>query len=135
MTLNRNFAIALGLAALVGGSMLQAEELRGAHVPFAFQAAGQKFEPGNYGIVRRTAGGSMLLQNTGTGQAVYVTPFPAGKTHVDKSSVTFLCYGSECFLERFQFSGTQIAYQLEPSRRERELAKVDQPTVMMLAMR
>ena len=136
MTLNRNCAIAAGLVALVGASIVPAEELRKAHVPFAFEAAGQRFEAGTYALRRQNTGGSMWLRNDTAGQAAYLTPVPVGKTKsADRSSLTFRCYASQCFLAKFQFSGTQTVYAILPSKQEKELAGGERPKAVMVATR
>jgi hypothetical protein len=105
MKLNRRLAIALGITALFGVAVVQAEELKQYHVTFAFEAVGQKLEAGTYGAVDN--GGLLLVENIATGQGVYILPVPTGLTNSGKSSITLDCNGSQCFLNKIQFSGSQ----------------------------
>jgi 2-polyprenyl-6-methoxyphenol hydroxylase-like FAD-dependent oxidoreductase len=135
MTLNRRFAIALGLTALLGAAVVSAEQLGKADVPFAFEMAGQKWTAGSYSAVRQAAGGSVLIRNSSTWQAAFVTPVPAGPARSHDSSMGFHCYGSQCFLSTIQFGQSQNVYQIRPSSREKELAQTERPKVTLVAMR
>ena len=133
MTLNRRLTIALGVTALLGVAAVQAEELGRASVPFAFEARGKRMEAGPYSAVNN--GGILLIRNSATGQGVYLLLVPAELTNPGQSSMTFRCYGSECFLNQIQFGGTHRVYQLHPSSREVELGKVGRPQITLIAMR
>lgn len=136
MTLNRRLAIALGFTALLGAAVVQAEELKKAAVPFAFEVAGQKMEAGTYETSRHSAGGVLLIQNSKTRKATFLTPIPAGPAKNEQSILTFRCFGSQCFLERIQFGDTGTAYVVSPSKREKELAKAgERPQDTLVAMR
>ena len=133
MTLNRRLTIALGVTALLGVAAVQAEELGRASVPFAFEARGKTMEAGPYSAFNN--GGVLLIRNNATSQGVYLLLVPADLTKPGQSSMTFRCYGSECFLNQIQFGGIHRVYQLRPSSREVELAKVGHPQVTPIAMR
>lgn len=134
MTLNRNFAIALGVTALFGAAVAQAEELNHINVTFAFEANGQRMAPGSYSAAR-SQGGSAMLRNVTTGQAIFVVADPTGVPKNDNSSMTFVCYGSDCFLSKLQFGQSQRAYQVPRSKHEKELARTEQPKEVLVAMR
>jgi hypothetical protein len=135
MTLNRRFAIALGLTALLGAAAVSAEQLGKADVPFAFEVVGQKLAPGSYTAVRQNAAGTFLIRNSQTGEAAAVMPVPVGPSRSEGSKMTFKCYGSQCFLSSIQFGQSQSVYQIRPSHHEKELAKVEQPQLNLIAMR
>jgi hypothetical protein len=135
MTLNRRFAIALGLTALLGAAVVSAEQLGTANVPFTFELAGQKWAPGPYTTVRQNAAGTLLIENSQTGEAAFVMTMGTVPSHSDISWMTFKCYRGQCFLSSIQFSQTRTTYELAPSRREKELTKIDRPQINLVAMR
>jgi mannose/cellobiose epimerase-like protein (N-acyl-D-glucosamine 2-epimerase family) len=134
MTLNRRLTISLGIAALLGAAVVQAAELKQADVPFAFSVAGQRLEAGPYNATLSN-GGALLIQNYTTRHSVYLIPLPAGERKIDQSSMTFLCYGSNCFLSQVTFAQSGTVYKVRPSKHEQELAKVERPAVTLIAMR
>jgi hypothetical protein len=134
MTLNRKLAIALGITALAGAAVVQAGELGKATIPFAFEAAGKKLSAGTYTSETRP-GGDVLIRNVTTNEAVFVMPRPSGIVRSGYSKLTFSCYGSNCFLSKMQFGGTQRTYQVPRSRHERELAKAERSEETLIAMR
>jgi len=135
MTLNRRFAIALGITALLGAAVVSAEQLGKADVPFAFEAAGQKWAAGTYTAARQNAAGTVLIRNSESSQAMFIMPVPVGPSRNDTSSMAFNCYGSQCFLSKIQFGQTRTVYQVHPSQREKELAHAERPQVNLVAMR
>ena len=132
MTLNRRLAMALGITALFGVAVVRAEEMHQARVSFAFEVAGQKLAAGTYHAVDNA--GTLLIRNSATGQGVYILPVAAGLTNSDQSSMTFRCYGSSCFLSQIQFRGAGV-YKVRPAKREKELARIEQPQVTLIALR
>jgi hypothetical protein len=134
MTLNRRFAIALGITALVGAAVVKAEELGKADVPFAFEVAGQKLPAGTY-TATKGLGGDVLIRNVSTRDHAYVLSHPDGITSSRDSELTFSCYGSNCFLSQLQFGQTQRTYNLPRSRHEKELAHTERSREMLIAMR
>ncbi len=134
MKLNRRITRSLGFAALVGAAAVEAEQLGKAEVPFAFEVSGQKMNAGTYTAVRRTQG-AVLIQNVATGKAVFVAPGAPNTTSRLDSSLTFTCYGSNCFLSQMRFYQTNRSYSVPVSHHEKELARVDQPERKLIAMR
>jgi hypothetical protein len=135
MTLNRRFAIALGLTAILGAAVVSAEQLGKADVPFAFEMAGQKWAPGPYTAVRQGLAGTVLIRSGATNKAVFVMPVATEPSHGDASAMTFKCYGPHCFLSNIQFGQTRTVYELRASQREKELAKIERPQVNLVAIR
>ena len=134
MTLNRRFAIALGITALAGAAVVQAAELGKAAIPFAFEAGGQKLSAGTYTTVSGP-GGDVLIRNVTTNEAAFVMPRPTVIVHNGDSKLTFSCYGSNCFLSKMQFGATQRTYQVPRSRHEKEFAKAERSEEKLIAMR
>jgi hypothetical protein len=134
MTLNRRFAIALGITALFGAAVVNAAQLGKADVPFAFEVAGQKMAAGSYAAASHP-GGDVAIRNTATGQSAYILPRPADWTRGDDSKLTFTCYGSQCFLSQMQFGQTRQSYNVPRSHHERELATRERPEEKLIAMR
>jgi hypothetical protein len=134
MTLNRRFAIALGITALFGAAVVHAAQLGKADVPFAFEVAGQKMAAGSYTTTSHP-GGDVVIRNTATGKSAYVLPRPADRPRSDASKLTFTCYGSKCFLSQMQFGQTGQSYNVPRSQHERELAKAERPEAKLIAMR
>jgi len=112
-TLNRRLAIGLGITTFFGVAAVQGQEVNRAHVPFAFEAVGQRLEAGDYSA--RDIGGALLVRNNETGQGVLLLPVPVGLANSGQSSMTFRCYGSDCIPDKVQFGGTQRVYQVRPS--------------------
>jgi len=79
--------------------------------------------------------GALLVRNNTTAQGVFLLPVLAGLNNNDESSMTFRCYGSDCFLSKIKFGGTRKIYEINPSKHEKELAKVERPQITMVAMR
>ena len=133
MKMNRRLAIALGITALFGVVTVRAEDLGRVNVPFAFEASGQRLEAGTYRAVDNS--GALVVRNDKTGQGIFLLPVPIGLANSGQSSMTFRCYGPECFLNRIQFGGTRKMYGIGSSKREKELAKVERPQITIVAMR
>lgn len=134
MTVNRTLAIALGAAALLGVAAAQAQELHQAKVPFAFEVAGQKLEPGVYRATLDVLG-SLTIENTTTHQSVHMMPLPQTPADNDKSSLTFRCHAGQCFLSKVQFGADQRIYGVFPSKHEKELAGNEKAETVLVAMR
>jgi hypothetical protein len=134
MTLNRRFAIALGITALFGAAVVNAAQLGKADVPFGFEVGGQKMAAGSYTATSH-AGGDVVIRNTATGRSAYILPRPADSIRSDDSKLTFTCYGSQCFLSETQFGQTRTSYNVPRSHHEKELAKSERPEEKLIAMR
>ena len=134
MTLNRRFAIALGITALFGAAVVNAAQLGKAVVPFTFEVAGQKLAAGPYSAAS-ASGGLVTIRNTATGQSVYIMPRPGDSTISDESKLTFTSYGSKCFLSQMQFGQTRTTYNVPRSHHEKELAKAERSEEKLIAMR
>ena len=133
MRVNRRLVISIGITALFGAAVVQAEELGRAHVRFAFETRDQRMEAGTYTAVEKE--GVLLVRNNTTAQGVFLLPVLAGLSNSDESSMTFRCYGSDCFLSKIQFGGTHKVYEINPSNHEKELATVKRPQITTVAMR
>ena len=99
MKMDRRLAVALGITALFGVATVRAAELGRVNVPFAFEALGQRLEAGTYRAGDNS--GALVVRNDKTGQGIFVLPVPIGLTNGGQSSMTFRCYGPECFLNGF----------------------------------
>lgn len=133
MKMDRRLAVALGITALFGVATVRAAELGRVNVPFAFEALGQRLEAGTYKAGDNS--GALVVRNDKTGQGIFLLPVPIGLANGGQSSMTFLCYGPQCFLSRIQFGDTHKIYGIGTSKREKELAKVARPQVTVVAMR
>lgn len=134
MTLNRRFVFALGFAALLGVTAVQAQDQQYAKIPFAFEVGGKQVQAGTYSTTREV-NGLVVVRNNETSEKVFLVPILAKQTSPGKSSITFKRYGSRYFLRTIQFGSQGSTYEVMASRHEKELAKVETPKVVMVAMR
>ena len=67
--LNRRLVIGLETTTFFGVAAVQGQEVRQAHVPFAFEAVGQGLEAEDYSA--RDNGGALLVRSNKTGQACF----------------------------------------------------------------
>jgi hypothetical protein len=131
---NWRIAVALTVAALVGGVAIQAQELHNAKVPFAFEVAGQKMQPGPYRAIFDSHG-ALTIENSATSQKVYLMPLPLQPGDSEKSSLTFRCYSGQCFLSNVAFGQTEMVYGIPKTKHEKEVAATQPPETVLVAMR
>jgi hypothetical protein len=118
-------------AACVSGSALSAQTNDvSAKVPFAFQVAGKAFPAGKYLVTERGFLGIPFVQNSTTGESVFVAGASHSLTRVGPARLVFHCYvGETCFLAEIRppaGSGSTIAM----TKAEKELRSGDKAREM-----
>ena len=96
-----------------------------AHVPFAFVAAGQRLDAGEYGIECGVMPGQLAVKAGRMKEPVVVNcmPLSAG-ARPEHSALVFRRYGDQFFLSEVWAPGTASGSQIPPCHRERELARL-----------
>jgi hypothetical protein len=114
-------------AACVGVSALDAQSNNlSAKVPFAFQVAGKTFSAGRYLVASQGYLGIPSVQNSTTGETVFVAGADHALSHAGPARLVFHCYvGATCFLAEIRPSsgpGSNVAM----TKAEKEIANGEQ---------
>lgn len=104
-------------------------------VPFDFHVGDKEFPAGEYTVRASPGQTAVLLQSTDYSRAQFVlTNATQARTWVERPSLVFNRYGTECFLSTIWLAGSNTGRQLSQSRQERELAqKSPEPGKSILA--
>jgi hypothetical protein len=119
--------LALGAACMFASVLdAQSNELS-AKVPFSFQVRGKDFAPGRY-IVREYGNlGIPFVQNSTTGESVFLSGAIHSLTSTGPARLVFHCYaGNACFLAEVRLAGTS-GTTVAMTKAEKEIASSDRP--------
>jgi hypothetical protein len=136
MTIRKQFiAVAIFSALACAGLPAQSADLR-ATIPFNFHAGDRLMPAGEY-LVHLQGPVVIVRPEAGPGPASALLTYGIGQSlHAPRNArLDFNCYGSEYFLAAVWDSYSQDGRQIQPTPRQKELAKLgDAPAKAMVAL-
>ncbi len=115
----RNFVIGAGLAALLCGPSLMAQNTEKAEIPFDFHAGKSALPAGNYTVTKDS--GFLQIRNEDTENSILLG-LQGREGSANDARLTFRCYSGDCFLAAVWMPGVP-GYSFAKSSREKEVAK------------
>lgn len=117
----RNFVVGAGLAALLCGTSLMAQDRETAEIPFDFHVGKSTMPAGTYTVNRDGLSTFLQLRSDDSRHAILllIQGRSTGKTD---PRMMFRCYSGDCFLAEIWIPGTP-GYSFEKTSREKELEK------------
>src|SRR5579864_4198514 len=100
----RNFVMGAGLAALLCGPSLMAQNNEIAEIPFDFHVGQSTLPAGTYNVMKATETGILRLRSEDTGESILVAG-QGRQDGKDNPRLTFRCYSGDCFLSEIWLPG------------------------------
>lgn len=129
--------LACGVIMALTSAYGQPETLMTVKIPFSFVVGSQAMPAGEYTVERMDYNkGKLIIRSTdGRAARIFLTMPEEDAALTGENLLIFHRYREDYFLSQVRCSGTQIIYELSPSRIERELSrKASEPKHEMVSL-
>jgi hypothetical protein len=117
----RHFVVGAGLAALLIGPSLMAQNSETAEIPFDFHAGKLSLPAGTYTVENAVYNGVLQLRNEDSRHSIFLGSQGRESAKYD-AKLSFRCYNGNCFLSEVWMPGSP-AYMFVKSSLEKEIEK------------
>lgn len=101
----RTFVFGAGLAALLWGGSLMAQDRETAEIPFDFHVGQTTLPAGTYSVIKASQNGILQLRNEDTNRSILLGA-QGRETEKNDPKLMFRCYSGHCFLAAVWIPGT-----------------------------